>query len=261
MDISKMTEYPGNDTTDRNLYLNANGTVSARIFDGSSKVVTSTTALSANTWAHVAMTGDGSTIKIYINGVLEGSIPAGSAITSYKSPEFVMGQTAMTSSFFSGQLNEVKLYDRALTDSEIAGLSGVRHTIVASAGSDGTISPSGPVTVLEGSNHTFSITGNLGFQVADVLVDGVSVGAVSSYTFNNITGDHTISATFAAGQTYTIATTAGTGGSISPSGSVVVNQGSSQVFAITPDTGYRISSVLVHHYSEYRVQCSQCPGG
>jgi hypothetical protein len=249
MDISKMTEYPGNDTTDRNLYLNANGTVSARIFDGSSRVVTSTTALSANTWAHVAMTGDGSTIKIYINGVLEGTIPAGSAITSYKSPEFVMGQTAMTSAFFSGQLSNVKLYDRALTDSEIAGLSGVRHTIVASAASDGNISPAGPVAVIEGSNQTFSITGNMGFQVADVLVDGVSAGAVSSYTFNNVTGDHTISATFSAGQTYTVEATAGTGGSISPSGSVVVNQGASQVFTITPGTGYRISSVMADNVS------------
>lgn len=70
------------------------------------------------------------------------------------------------------------------------------YTITASAGSHGSISPSGDVTVNQGSDKPFTITPDTGYQIEDVLVDGSSVGAVSSYTFINVTEDHTISATF-----------------------------------------------------------------
>ena len=56
--------------------------------------------------------------------------------------------------------------------------------------------------------------------MADVLVDGVSVGAVTSYTFTDVTADHTIEATFAI-NTYTITASAGANGTISPTGAVV----------------------------------------
>jgi len=69
-------------------------------------------------------------------------------------------------------------------------------TITATAGANGSISPSGVVTVSSGAGKTFTITANAGYQIADVLVDGSSVGAVSSYTFTNVTADHTISASF-----------------------------------------------------------------
>ncbi|MGC1375846.1 MAG: metallophosphoesterase [Anaerolineales bacterium] len=72
------------------------------------------------------------------------------------------------------------------------------HTITASAGANGSISPSGAVTVTEGNNQSFSITPNSGYQVANVLVDGASVGAVTSYTFTNVLADHTIAASFQA---------------------------------------------------------------
>ena len=70
------------------------------------------------------------------------------------------------------------------------------YTITASAGSHGSISPSGSITVNQGSNKSFTITPDTGYQIDDVLVDGSSKGAVSSYTFTNVTQDHTISATF-----------------------------------------------------------------
>jgi hypothetical protein len=72
------------------------------------------------------------------------------------------------------------------------------HTITAGAGANGSISPSGAVTVPEGNNQGFSITPNSGYQVANVLVDGASVGAVTSYTFTNVLADHTIAASFQA---------------------------------------------------------------
>ena len=73
----------------------------------------------------------------------------------------------------------------------------VTYTITATAGANGSISPSGAVTVSHGGNQQFAITPNAGYRIADVRVDGSSVGAVSSYTFNNITASHTITASFA----------------------------------------------------------------
>ena len=70
------------------------------------------------------------------------------------------------------------------------------YTITASAGPHGSISPSGNVTVNHGSDKSFTITPVIGYSIDDVLVDGSSVGAVRSYTFTNVTENHTISATF-----------------------------------------------------------------
>ncbi len=122
----------------------------------------------------------------------------------------------------------------------------IKYTITASAGEGGTIDPSGEVEVIAGEDKTFTITANSGYQIADVLVDGSSVGAVSSYTFTNVTADHTISATFSAiPVTHTITATAGAGGTISPSGEVTVNHGANQTFTITANSGYHIADVLV----------------
>lgn len=73
---------------------------------------------------------------------------------------------------------------------------GTDHTIRASAGANGIISPAGWTSVGEGGEQTFTITPDAGYAVAKVLVDGRSVGAVSSYTFRNVTQDHTIEAVF-----------------------------------------------------------------
>jgi len=70
-------------------------------------------------------------------------------------------------------------------------------TITASAGANGSIVPSGSVSVTSGTNQAFTITPSAGFHVDDVLVDGGSVGAVTSHTFNNVTANHTIAASFA----------------------------------------------------------------
>jgi glucuronoarabinoxylan endo-1,4-beta-xylanase len=119
------------------------------------------------------------------------------------------------------------------------------YTIDASAAAGGSIAPSGQRTVSEGGSQTYTITPATGYAVAGVLVDGASVGAVASYTFTNVNANHTISATFTAASSYSITASAGTGGSISPSGMVTVLPGSSQTFTITPSTGYEIASVLV----------------
>lgn len=70
------------------------------------------------------------------------------------------------------------------------------HTIKASSDSNGSISPSERVSVRHGRDQSFTITPDKGYEIAKVLVDGKSVGAVESYTFKNVTKNHTIGAIF-----------------------------------------------------------------
>ena len=69
--------------------------------------------------------------------------------------------------------------------------------ITATAGEHGAISPSGVQNLASGGNKTFTITPDAGYHVADVLVDGASVGPVSSYAFSDVAADHTIDVVFA----------------------------------------------------------------
>ncbi len=82
------------------------------------------------------------------------------------------------------------------TGANLGTIGMVTFAITASAGAGGTIAPSGAVTVFSGENKPFTITPDFGFAVDDVLVDGVSVGAVTSYTFNSVAANHTIAASF-----------------------------------------------------------------
>ena len=70
------------------------------------------------------------------------------------------------------------------------------YTIKATAGAGGSISPSGNVSVREGRDQTFTITLDKGYAVANVKIDGKSIGAVKSYTFENVSRTHTIEVIF-----------------------------------------------------------------
>lgn len=129
------------------------------------------------------------------------------------------------------------------------------HTITATVNEGGTITPSGAVAVEEGSGKTFTITPDTGYHIADVTVNGESVGVVDSYTFTNVQSSQTIEVTFERNSTsdnggssitrYTITASAGSGGVIDPSGSVRVSRGSDKTFTITANEGYEIADVLV----------------
>ena len=71
-----------------------------------------------------------------------------------------------------------------------------KYTIAATAGEGGSITPNGDVSVKEGASQTFAVAADNGYEIADVLVDGSSVGAVESYTFSDVKANHTISASF-----------------------------------------------------------------
>ncbi len=118
------------------------------------------------------------------------------------------------------------------------------YNIEASSGMGGTISPSGTVNVAHGSSRTFTFASLSGFHVANIVVDGHSLGAAGSYTFSNITQNHSIGVTFTT-DVYTITASAGTGGSISPSGAIAVAHGASQTFTFAPQAGYHVANVTV----------------
>lgn len=70
------------------------------------------------------------------------------------------------------------------------------YSISASAGSGGTISPLGTSSVANGGSKSYTITPKIGYGISSVLVDGVSAGAVSSYTFSAVKANHSIKALF-----------------------------------------------------------------
>ena len=92
--------------------------------------------------------------------------------------------------------------------------------------------------------QTFTTTPNSGFYLSNLSVDGSSVATASTYTFTNVTANHTIAATFSA-NTYTITSSAGANGTISPLGAVSVISGATQTFTMAPTTGYRVFDVQV----------------
>lgn len=91
---------------------------------------------------------------------------------------------------------EVELYHKS---SSGGGWYDSYYTIKATAGAGGSISPSGNVSVREGRDQTFTITPDKGYAVANVKIDGKSIGAVKSYTFENVSRTHTIEVIFVKG--------------------------------------------------------------
>ena len=120
------------------------------------------------------------------------------------------------------------------------------YSITAIAGVGGNISPAGTTYVASGDTQTYTVLPSPTYMVSDVLVDGRSVGAVTTYTFSNVCSDHTIFATFCGPFTvYDIDATAGPGGSISPSGKVSVLSGGTQKFTMNANLGMRVDRLVV----------------
>ncbi|MEO7522742.1 MAG: T9SS type A sorting domain-containing protein, partial [Ferruginibacter sp.] len=121
------------------------------------------------------------------------------------------------------------------------------YTIDAINTLGGTILP-GSGTVNCGSDATYTITASVGFSISDVSVDGISVGPVTSYTFTNVTANHSITATYT-GNSFTINSTAGANGTITPAGANTVAFGSDNTYTITSNVCYHVDDVLVDNVS------------
>lgn len=117
------------------------------------------------------------------------------------------------------------------------------HTITVTQSANGTIDP-GTSIVPYGQNKAFIITPAPNHHIVDVIVDGASVGQGGTYTFNNVTADHTLTATFAI-DTFQITASAGANGTVTPAGVTNVPFNGSQTYTITPSANYLIDDVLV----------------
>ncbi len=116
------------------------------------------------------------------------------------------------------------------------------YAVTLTPGANGAIT--GPVTVLHGATPTYAITPQAGYHVTGVTVDGVSQGAVSALTLPTVTGNRTITATFAI-NLYTVSATSDSRGTITPAGNVPVPHGTGMTFTFTPNPGYHVVNVLV----------------
>ena len=125
-------------------------------------------------------------------------------VAANNAPVLVRGSTAVGSRYMAYSTNPTSRYDAERSWPLIvqaalwSNLTDEAYTITSSAGPNGSIAPLGEVEVASGGSQTFTITPAAGCGVADVLVDGVSVGKVTSYAFTNVTKNHTIAATFVA---------------------------------------------------------------
>ncbi len=123
------------------------------------------------------------------------------------------------------------------------------HTITASAGAGGSITPSGEVSVNHFDVQLFTFTADPGYSISSLLVDGVPQTLADSYLFIGVVADHTIEVSFSL-VSHTINAIATEGGSITPSGLVPVTHGTDQSFTITADPGYHIVDVVVDTVSK-----------
>ena len=129
------------------------------------------------------------------------------------------------------------------------GSEGVLFDLTVSSNDGGIVTPAGTTELAEGTTQTITITPDSGYKVSDVLLDGESVGAVTSLEVV-MDGDHIVEVVFGpetepAPVEHTITASAGAGGRISPSGEVKVADGADQKFTFTANGSYRVSQVIV----------------
>jgi hypothetical protein len=117
-------------------------------------------------------------------------------------------------------------------------------SIHAAANPGGTVNPSGIVESSCGTTTNFTIFPDPGHHIDNVTIDGEALGVITEYSFSDICGNHTISASFAP-DVYTIVSSAGAGGIIDPLGEVRVDHGTNQTFTIRPDAGYQVSDIFI----------------
>ena len=116
-------------------------------------------------------------------------------ITGANSASYTTGVTDKDCDGFKYQCVISNAADSVTTDTAVLAVKG-KYTITATAGEHGSISPSGAVEVVEGSSQIFVITAEDGYEIESLTVDGKSVDAAASYTFENVAAAHTIAVTF-----------------------------------------------------------------
>lgn len=126
------------------------------------------------------------------------------------------------------------------------------YNVISSVTSgSGSISPLGTYAYREYTSATYTFSPSAGYEISNVVVDGTSQGVISSYSFTNLSTNHTISVEFSEIVTpYNITSSVTSGsGNISPSGAVEVLPGEDQTFTMTASAGYEINDVFVNSIS------------
>ena len=110
----------GSTREDKLLHITSGRRIGFTVWDGiSDKTIISTSQIPLNTWTHVAGTADGTNARVYVNGVEAGSIAAGNTEADYTVPDIFIGGSSASFGYFSGKIDEVKIYNRSLSASEI----------------------------------------------------------------------------------------------------------------------------------------------
>ena len=199
----------------------------------------STTDLSLNTWTHVAAVFNGSTVKFYVNGSLTNTQSA-SVTMDTATTGFVIGSSNNNERYFDGSLDELRVYDRAISDDEVAQLAQVpTYTLSYSSGDNGTITGITPQTINGGDNGT-SITAIANDHYHFVNWSDGSTN--NPRTDTNVNQDIGVTANFFI-DTYTLTFSAGSHGSISGTTPQTIDYGadSLEVTAVG-DSGYHFSN-------------------
>ena len=126
-----------------------------------------------------------------------------------------------------------------------------KYTITASAGENGTISPSGTIYKNYNESQLYTFTASVGYHVSSIEIDGIALtgndlsnAIANGYSFNNISENHTIYVDFAI-NTYTIIAESNNYGSITPNGTNTYNYGENQTFVIISNEGYHVRLIEI----------------
>lgn len=151
-------------------------------------------------------------------------------------------QTIPSQTEASGEVMTISLENITSNHNLVVTSEPFKYTITTSAGSNGSITPS--ATVNYGSSKTINMSPSTGYEVNEVIVDGINKGKITTYTFNNITDNHTISVTFKKldEQKFTVNCTTVQNGniSVSPTSAIV---GTKITIYVNPSEGYRLKQI------------------
>lgn len=151
-------------------------------------------------------------------------------------------QTIPSQTEASGEVMTISLENITSNHNLVVTSEPFKYTITTSAGSNGSITPS--ATVNYGSSKTINMSPSTGYEVNEVIVDGVNKGKITTYTFNNITDNHTISVTFKKldEQKYTITCVTTNNGNISVTPSSATKDTIISI-SVNPSEGYRLKQI------------------